>query len=351
MAATHRLPHAAVSARLSTEPRRFRFFQAVRLIEGNSLRAVGARREFAPVGEEVDPAQRAIVFRAAAHLSYPQSEIDGLVEEPPDPPEISVNFLGLTGPSGVLPQHYSVTLIRELRRRNTALRDFFDIFNHRLIAFFYRAWAKYRIPISVDRGGPEGVDGATETLRALIGFGTDHRVNPSSVPQHALLHYSGPLGHFPRNAVSLERLLADYFRLPINVEPFFGRWIAIPQDQRSQLGGDRWRAQFVGLGVEAVLGASYWDIQGSFAILIGPIGYADFADFMPDARKLVELTELTRLYVDSQLGFRVQLRLARDEIPRLRLDSIAAPGARLGWNTWLRHDPATEDACDAGWFQ
>jgi type VI secretion system protein ImpH len=349
MAPPRRISNPPVSARVRAEPRRFGFFQAVRLLEGEALKAAGTRNPLAPVGEEADARQRTVSFRAAAHLSFPQSEIDTLVEQPPGPPEIAVNFIGLTGPSGVLPQHYSVALIRELRRRNTALRDFFDLFNNRLIAFFYRAWAKYRIPISVDRGGAEGRDGATQTLRALIGFGTDGVLARYGIGQHALLHYAGLLGHFPRNALSLERLLSDYFRLPIRIEPFAGRWMAIPPDQRSRLGGGGLRPQFAGLGVDCVVGAAYWDVQGSFAIRIGPIGYREFIELMPDASMLSQLSELTRLYVDSQLGFQVRLQLRKEEIPKLRLDGRAAPGARLGWNTWLQHDPATEDAYDAGW--
>jgi type VI secretion system protein ImpH len=350
MARPRRPPAPSLSARVRAEPRRFGFFQAVRLLEGEALRGAGTHRELALVGEETDARQRTVKFSAATHLSYPQSEIDTLVEQPPAPPEIAVNFLGLTGPSGVLPQHYSVALIRELRRRNTALRDFFDLFNHRLIAFFYRAWAKYRIPISVDRGGAEGRDGATQTLRALIGFGTDGMQVRNSIGQHALLHYAGLLGHFPRNALSLERLLSDYFRLPIRIEPFAGRWLIIPPEQRSRLGGRGQRPQFAGLGIDCVLGTAYWDVQGNFAILIGPIGYREFIELMPDASMLAQLAELTRLYVDAQLGFKVRLQLRKEEIPKLRLDAQAGLGARLGWNTWVRHDPATEDACDAGWY-
>ncbi|MGE5269348.1 MAG: type VI secretion system baseplate subunit TssG [Thiohalocapsa sp.] len=349
MARSDRISHTPLEARLKSEPRRFGFFQAVRLLERLALAPAAGRRGRARVGEEVDPRQRIAAFRAAAHLSFPPSEIDNLTEDPSNPPDVAVNFMGLTGPSGVLPQHYTITLLRELRRRNTALRDFFDIFNHRLIAFFYRAWAKYRIPISVERGGAEAVDGATFTLRALIGFATDHLAPPGVVTQHALLHYSGLLAHLPRNEVSLERLLIDYFRLPIKVNPFQGRWLAIPAHERSRLPGSGRRHQFASLGVDAVIGAGYWDVQGSFSIEIGPIGYADFVTFMPNGSKLGELADLARLYVGPPLGFRVGLRLRHDEVPLLRLDAGGVPGPRLGWNTWLRHYPDRQDADDAAW--
>src|SRR5262249_52236605 len=159
-------------ARLAAEPWKFRFFQAVRLLERRRARELRKRHaNVSPmVGEETDPSQRIVRFRAATRLSFPACEIDNLEEESPEPPAMTVTFLGLSGPSAVLPQHYGVTVWRQLRNRNTALRDFFDLFNDRLIAFFYRAWGKYRVPISVERGAGEGQDAVTSALRSLIGF-------------------------------------------------------------------------------------------------------------------------------------------------------------------------------------
>jgi hypothetical protein len=47
-----------------------------------------------------------------------------------------ISFLGLTGPQGVLPQHYTQLLIDRVRRKDFALRDYFDIFHHRMVSLF-----------------------------------------------------------------------------------------------------------------------------------------------------------------------------------------------------------------------
>ncbi|HEX3881024.1 MAG TPA: type VI secretion system baseplate subunit TssG [Stellaceae bacterium] len=349
MARSRRLSRAAVAVRLAAEPRAFGFFQAVRLLEWIGRRARRGPTGTLPVAEDADPDQRIVRFRAAPHLSYPASEIDGLAVPDEGPAEMRVNFIGLTGPLAVLPQHYTVTLVRELRGRNTALADFFDLFNSRLIAFFYRAWAKYRVPISVERGTTAGDDSASTALRALIGLGTGHLAGRTRVDQNALLHYSGMLSHFPRNPDSLEKLLADYFRLPVRIEPFDPRWLDVPPEQRSRLGSARAPGQFDRIGVDSMIGETYLDVQSSFAILIGPIGYAQFLELLPSGGKLTELAELVRQYADPQLGFRVELCLARDEVPRLLLDGTVQGGPRLGWNTWLRHYPAAQEARDARW--
>jgi type VI secretion system protein ImpH len=301
------------------------------------------------VGEEADPSQRIVRFRAATRLSFPACEIDDLEEDSPEPPAMTVTFLGLSGPSAVLPQHYGVTVWRQLRNRNTALRDFFDLFNDRLIAFFYRAWGKYRVPISVERSAEDSQDAVTSALRSLIGFGTDHLLGRTQIAEHALLHYSGILSHFPRNQASLAALLADFFQLPIRVEPFDGRWLPLPIEERTMIAGGKRASCFAGLSADAVIGESYWDVQSSFTIQIGPVDYGAFSSFMPDGANLRRLVDLTRLHVNPDLGFRVELCLMRHEVPRIELDERPSVPPLLGWNTWLRHEPLAQDARDASY--
>jgi type VI secretion system protein ImpH len=337
--------------RLAAEPWRFRFFQAVRLLERQRASEVRKRQANggSMVGEEADPRQRVVRFRAATRLSFPACEIDSVEEEPREPAAMTVTFLGLSGPSSVLPQHYGVTVWRQLRNRNTALRDFFDLFNDRLIAFFYRAWGKYRVPISVERNAANGQDGVSAALRSLIGFGTDHLIGRTEIPEYSLLHYSGALGHFPRNPVSLAALLSDFFQLPIRVEPFDGRWLLLPTEERTRIAGGGQASCFSRLSADAVIGESYWDVQSSFTIEIGPVDYAAFSSFMPNGVNLRRLADLTRLYVNPDLGFRVELCLMRREVPRIKLDEKPSIQPLLGWNTWLRHEPLARDARDASY--
>src|ERR1700676_820396 len=145
MAAAGRRPSAAVkapppdsvAARLFREGYGFHFFQAVRLLEQ-------LRPEAVPVGRAGPPAAEGVRFRAHQSLSFPPSAIYGLA--PPDGPEgapaMTVAFMGLTGPSGVLPRHYTELLMRlekDLRGpEKDALRDWLDLFNHRFISLVFR---------------------------------------------------------------------------------------------------------------------------------------------------------------------------------------------------------------------
>src|SRR5690606_33292451 len=149
---------------LFREPHRFSFFQAVRLLEGAARRDAANPRYAAraPVGEDAEPQAEAVRFRTAQNLVFQANEISDLKpgeaaadgRRPAGPPTLTVTFMGLTGPSGVLPYHYTETVIRNLRARSFSLRDFLDLLNHRAIALFHRAWQKYRLVPSYERQPP-----------------------------------------------------------------------------------------------------------------------------------------------------------------------------------------------------
>jgi predicted component of type VI protein secretion system len=90
-------------------------------------------------------------------------------------------------------------------------------------------------------------------------------------------------------------------------------------------------------------------VQSSFTIEIGPVDYAAFSSFMPNGSNLSRFADLTRLYVNPDMGFRVELCLMRHEVPRIELDHRCSVEPLLGWNTWLRHEPLVQDARDASY--
>ena len=56
--------------------------------------------------------------------------------------------------SGRLPTHY-IDDIAQRREGYESTRDFLDIFNHRLIAQYYRIWRKYSYPATYEAGGAD----------------------------------------------------------------------------------------------------------------------------------------------------------------------------------------------------
>ncbi len=352
-----RSPHNLIEA-LGKRPHRFEFFQAVRVLEMLGRRQGRDPRfeKLRAVGEDADPKREAVRFTAAQSLAFPTSEIATFREtkpepeakKPPGPPRMSVGFMGLTGPSGVLPQQFTEMLIRSVRSKSVSLRDFLDLFNHRTISLFYRAWEKYRLPPSYERGGAGGNDAISGALYDLVGLGSGHLRKRLKVNDEALIHYSGHLSHGPKSAAGLESMLSDYFERPVEIEQFKGRWMNLALDELSTLPGPHdLESSFCQLGVTAVIGDRVWDVQGSFRIKLGPLTYAQFVRFMPSGDELKKLAELTRLYIGPGLSVDVQLTLAKDDVPDCQLVADGDGAPRLGWNTWIKQAPYRHDVDDA----
>ncbi|MEJ7618544.1 MAG: type VI secretion system baseplate subunit TssG [Pyrinomonadaceae bacterium] len=175
------------------EPYRFEFFQAVRL-----MMKLGQQQQRQPVGAAAAPSEEAVRFRTRVSLVFPPSELYELKrradEEDQRPPEMTVAFMGLTGPAGVLPLHYTELLIERARYKDTAGWEFLDIFNHRLISLFFRAWEKYRLTATYESGD---LGRFTEYLFCLTGMGTRGLRGRLNLPDQGLLRYGGLIGQKP----------------------------------------------------------------------------------------------------------------------------------------------------------
>ena len=127
-------------------------------------------------------------------------------------PTMVVNFMGLTGPVGVLPYSYSELIADRFRNRDRTLAAFFDIFNHRMISLFYQAWEKHRSAVAWER---DGEDRLSKYLMSLIGLGTGGLQHRLVVRDESLLFYTGLLGLLPRSAAALRQVLEDYFGVSV----------------------------------------------------------------------------------------------------------------------------------------
>ena len=319
---------------LYSEPYRFAFFQAVRLLE----RISPPGRE--GVGRAVRPRNEIVRFRSNPSLAFPASEIVELKPPPADqadrPPEMTVNFIGLTGPQGVLPHPYTELLRERASYKDTALWSFFDIFNHRFVSLFYRAWEKYRFPIAYER---QGEDAFTEYLFDLIGMGTAGLRGRMAVRDQALLLYAGLVAQRPHSASATAAVLRDYFQVPAEVVQFLGQWFPLEAENVTRLGEAN-----AELGRTLVAGSSVFVSQSKFRVRLGPLTLTRFVSFLPVGPAWKPLTELVRYMVGLEFDYDVQLVLRKEEVPPCSLDSRSPLPPMLGWTTWITSETPRKDA-------
>lgn len=303
--------------RLGREFYKFSFFQAVHLLESMSPGKD-------PLGTGLEPGKEPVRFSVRPGLSFPASEITGLaLSEDASPAEVSVAFMGLIGPSGVLPYWYNELALQREKEKDTALAAFFDIFHHRLLTLFYLAWKKQRFP---ENYRPGGQDRLTGYLLSLCGLGTQRLSGKIGLPPESLAFYAGMLSMPAPTEASIGAAVAYLSGVPAVVEQFIERIIPLSPEDHSLLG----RAN-VRLGEDALCGSYVWDAQTRFRVDLGPMGYDDFQRFLPSGTMLGPIFSLIRYMVGIEYEFDLRIILDRDEVPACTLGS----GGRLGMTSWL----------------
>lgn len=342
MAAQSRRTDPALEQTLFDEGFRFDFFQAVRILE----RIYPSQR---PVGLDSLPANEAVRFRSLLSLTFPASAIHEVVpsDDGATPTQMVVAFMGLAGLTGVLPRHYTELLLERVRNKDFALRDFLDIFNHRIISLFYRAWEKYRFPIAYERSrraGTQEYDPLSLGLFHIVGMGTNGLRGRLKFSDEALLYYSGLAAQQPHSASALEAIVGDYFNVPVKVKQFSGAWLVLEKANRTRMGRNETNNE---LGVTAILGSKCWDQQAGFRLMLGPLPYQQFREFLPCDTAFLPFIELARFFAGPTLDFDVQLVLKAAEVPRCELKKPGPEALRLGWSSWLKTREFTGNATDA----
>lgn len=321
-----------LNQKLFEEPYSFEFFQAVRLLEK-------IFRERKPVGKDALPNEEIVRFRSRIAMDFPASEIQEIREIPignteEERVEMIVNFMGMAGVSGVLPTHYTELVLDRIRHRDTTLWSFLDIFTHRAVSLFYRAWAKYRFPVTYERGDRD----FTSNIFDFAGLGTDGLRGRMSLDDEALLPYAGMISQRPHSTIAIENIISDHYGVKAKVLQFFGQWLRLGEEDLTKLGRDNSQ-----LGQSAIIGSRIWDQQSKIRVRIGPVSYKQYQAFLPNGSGNKSLRSIIKFMAGYEFDFDVQLVLAAKQVPSTILTTKALRKPALGWTSWLKTKPFDYD--------
>jgi type VI secretion system protein ImpH len=382
----------SVAETLARQPQAFDFFQAVLLLErilsrgDTTVDSVPSR----PIGKFHRIDQEAIRISAPATSAFPTAQIEQLTIDQDNRPRMLVNFMGLTGPSGMLPRTYTQLLAQVNRDgrgdERYALRDFLDQFNHRLISLFFVAWTKYRFPVRMLR------DGSGETLMevalAAVAGLPSYRAStstqlavkpaePSTIESEAndslaakpqltraqLLGFAGMLAQRPATAGNLQAILGRVLEVPVRVLQFQPSILELDDGNQTCLGVDNGCGK---LGLSAVVGPRTMTRQHKISIQIGPVGFERFLEFLPGdppGPGFLNVSEIVRTCVGHSLDYDLNLAVCSSEVTGCRLENFCRQdkdhagssvghqaeslGSRLGFDSWLHSDEWPQTLNDA----
>lgn len=340
MAGKNRTPPHRLIEELEEAAYRFDFFEAVRLIES-------INRDKPKLGTGIKASDDAVRFSQEPEMQFPASALSSYSSDGAGAPRLAVNFFGLFGPNGALPLHITEYARERLRHHHDpTFARFADIFHHRMIGLFYRAWANARPAVAYDR--PES-DRFAFYIGSLLGIGGSASRNRDALADRAKLFYSGHFSAQTKCPDGLQAIISDVLCIEVRIEEFIGEWMEIQQSEHTRLG---YSPHVASLGQSALLGAFVWGCQHKFRLVLGPLPLHRYLSLLPGAGALSQLTAIVRNYVGDEMVWDANLILKQDQVPaELALgkpkqtnQSSMNGAAQLGWSMWLGPRPGNRDA-------
>ncbi|WP_213994641.1 type VI secretion system baseplate subunit TssG [Arsukibacterium sp.] len=319
-------------AALVASPADYDFYQAVYQVE----RQLSAeQKQWHGVGRDAFPAAELVRFKAEQHLGFAGQPINKANSRTNSDDklalELYVSFLGLTGPSGVLPQHYTEMVLQRLKQRDGAMRDFYDMFNHRLISLYYRAWEKYRFACQY-----EIADGVNDPFSKLLQQLTGCQDNLG-------LYYAGAFSQRNRPAQFLQQILTDLLGANSRVVSLSGRWLAVDATEQSRLSGRTLpEGQNGALGQTTMLGQRVWDVSSALVIEVDAPA-AKLPALLPGGNRYQLIQQIVSRYLDPHLQVRLVIKGKQQDFACTRLASrqtALGRGSRLSIRAAISQHPA-----------
>lgn len=269
-------------------------------------------------------------FRPHPGMGFPASEIKGT--EQPDyphlPPTVRITFMGLYGVESPLPTHY-IDDIAQRREGYEATADFLDIFNHRLIAQYYRIWRKYSYPASFEEGGKDNI---SQYLLGLAGLGIEGCTDSIAAPASrflALLPVMLLPGRTAEGMASLVRLLAP--NTQANIWHHDKRRVPLKKPLTMRVSNP------ITLTNRPVMGNYATDVNSQVLMRLTTTDPAEVQGWLPGGELHTDLMALLHVWLGSRLDVRMQLCVERSLLPDATMNSKPKAGAaQLGRTALMR---------------
>ena len=305
---------------LQQEPYKFGFYAALRQLE--CLYSDNPR-----IGYSVKPADDIVRLGQMPSLQFAPSTLASFDVKGKGASKLKVFFFGVFGPNGPFPLHLTEFARSRIRNsKDDTFAEFVDLFHHRLLSLFYRAWADKEPTVQLDR--PDK-DRFAFYVGSLLGIGGAALQQRDAVHDNTKLHFAAHFACHTHHASGLKNILSDILQMPIQIEEFIGEWLPIPKDSYCYLDNDPDTGQ---LGVSAVIGTRTWQCQHKFRIIIGPLDLSEYESLLPIGDKLESLCYLVKNYIGFEYSWEVNLVLKKAQVPTVQLGDYG----RLGWTSWLK---------------
>jgi type VI secretion system protein ImpH len=288
------------------------------------------------VGTALDPGREVVDVAQMPSADFPASTVSAIEHDGPRP-RVRALHLGLSGPMGPLPFHFTELLLYERRgRRPRPFGDFLDLISARMLQAHHRAWAMSQPCAQLDRPADDRFAtwlGATSGATNLS-FGDAAERPPTDAPgfsEWRRLAYGGQLAGL-RSASAVADMLGHLLGCHVRVTEWVARWREIPLLERTRIGARLGGAN--GLGAGAVLGGRFRAVEWDVEIVVAAGDMRGVQALLPGTPLHRLLAEAARAALPAHLDWSARIELPARAVAPARL-ARRGEGARLGWTSWL----------------
>jgi type VI secretion system protein ImpH len=291
------------------------------------------------IGGLGDPSREVIRLKNSCSLMFPAGEIKSIEQSESESRiqlMIETPSLGLYGVFSPLPLRYTEELISSQEEDQEVcrqLRDFLDIYNHRLLSLAYRVdqyrmlnnnWAQLNdspmnliisalsgMPSLFQTGNNEVSDWQVESIKYLV-FGT-------------------------RSASNLRAWLKMHFgHIPISIEEFSPYWVNIPDEEKAFLGvhGCQLASEYNSMLEGITIGDWIKDNETKFRVTVGPLDWETFKSFLPNEENFRKMKSLVSIFSPDWLFYDVIIKLLSHDCYHLQV-ILNGETSQLGYTAGL----------------
>lgn len=309
---------------LEQEPWRFDFYTVLRRVESSF-------KDRPRIGDSSSRRDEYLALGEDPYMEFPASTLSRADRDLRGRLRIFVKFLGLLGPQGALPLATTEEAFAWMLARDDAFPRFLDIFNHRFLQLFFRAWADARPVAQHDR--PEA-DRFETYVGAMLGIGAAPYRGLDAVPDLNKLEFAGLIAPEAKAASRLQSFLSGLFHAEVEIVQFVGSRLVFEESDRTLLG-----QRFCELGGDALVGGTVFSVQDKFRVRIYTNDLKQYCRFLPSGDWCEPLSDAVFFYIGEQLDWEVELAIRAGAVEPIRLGQFG----QLGWTSWIVPRGGAED--------
>ena len=306
----------SVASRLLSQPQKFDFIQAVRILNTISL------------AQEASSGAKGIELKLSADPMPKGAPSDVThIDKSQQAITLSLGLEALSGCKGVIPDYLYAEMLHSLHQDDRALQAFLDVFNHRYFELRASLECSGNLLLRDEKEALLSQQTTRLSQQAAIANMFALPSMKGKANEQSTLRYGLLLGNKSRSLSGLKQLLCSYFSLDVSPRVLPSALYRIRSSHQTKIGALEGQNHKLGQGV--VLGSKGEQAFKSIEITITPKTKGEYLSLLKNTRLALAMKQLVRAYLKDNTEPKIYLYVKREFIDPPVL-SIGKQSARLG---------------------